>query len=375
MRKLSALVLLSLGLVVGCGESPPSNPGSGHAGQGGGQGGSAPQGGASGSGAAGTTGAAGTGAAAGRGGTFGNPGLAGSTGQAGTGGQAGATAGTTGAGGAVGAAGRGGSVGSAGSGAGGRGGDGGTTITGGGGSAATSCTREALEAAAKTLADALGGDSAAKGAIAAAVYLENTKATNITAGIFATPVTVAFRRSLLDTETCQSFSEIIVTQSHPYVIGSRMKLAGGAITEIESLVTDDGDWLFDAAGYLRHTTMEDWSVIPEADRDTREVLIAAGNAYLDYFSDKTVVVPWGMPCNRLEGGSAYTNNTCNVGVPDGVTFHDKRWIVDRDLGTAVVLVRFGSANGLPDSHMFRSLKGKLRYVHTITVCTTRNCGM
>jgi hypothetical protein len=113
---------------------------------------------------------------------------------------------------------------------------------------------------------------------------------------------------------------------------------------------------------------EDWSVIPEADRDDRDTLIAAGNAYFDLFNDKTVMVPWNTPCTRLEGGKFTTGNTCDVGVPDGITFADKHWVVDRDLGTAIGMVRFGGAGGLPDSHMFRCLQGKIRYVHTITIC-------
>ena len=63
----------------------------------------------------------------------------------------------------------------------------------------------------------------------------------------------------------------------------------------------------------------------------------------------------------------------DVGIPSGITFADKRFIVDVDLGTSIGMVRFGGAGGLPDSHMFRVLKGKIRYVHTITVCTQPNC--
>ena len=43
-------------------------------------------------------------------------------------------------------------------------------------------------------------------------------------------------------------------------------------------------------------------MIPEADRDSRETLIKAADAYLNLFNDKSVVVPWGTPCVRLEGG-------------------------------------------------------------------------
>jgi hypothetical protein len=201
------------------------------------------------------------------------------------------------------------------------------------------------------------------------------EASAFTDGIWKSAVVVAFRRSLLDVETCESFSEIIVTEGHKYVIGASMTLEDGKVSKVANLVTDEGDWLFDADKYLEYSKAEDWGVIPEADRDTRQVLIDAGDAYFNLFSDKTVEVPWGTPCDRLEGGDLYTNGKCDVGVPDGITFANKHWIVDRDLGTAVGVVRFGGPNGLPDSHMFRSLKGKIRYVHTITVCSQPNCGM
>jgi hypothetical protein len=194
-------------------------------------------------------------------------------------------------------------------------------------------------------------------------------------GVWQSALDVAFHRSLLDVEICESFTEIIVTEGHPYVIGARLKLTDGKIAEVDALVTDEGDWLFDADAYFKYSKAEDWSVIPEAERDTRETLIAAANAYFDLFNDPDTVVPWGTPCTRLEGGRAHTGNTCDVGVPTGITFADKHFIVDRDLGTAVGIVRFGGPNGLPDSHMFRCLQGKIRYVHTITVCTTENCGM
>jgi hypothetical protein len=207
-------------------------------------------------------------------------------------------------------------------------------------------------------------------------YIENTKETSLTAGIWQKGIPIAFRRSFLDVPMCNTFTEIIVTEGgHPYVIGTRLKVDGGKISELESLVTDDGDWLFDAAAYLKYSKAEDWSVIPEPDRDSRETLIAAANAYFDVFNDKSVKVPWGTPCTRLEGGKGYTGSTCDVGIPSGITFADKRFIVDVDLGTSIGMVRFGGANGLPDSHMFRVLKGKIRYVHTLTVCSQPNCGM
>jgi hypothetical protein len=238
------------------------------------------------------------------------------------------------------------------------------------------CTRDGLQPLADSVAAALQAADSSKMPLAdAATYTENFEKTAFNAGIWPTPLVIAFRRDFLDVVTCQTFSEIVVTQGHPYVIGMRTQAAGSMITEVESIVTDQGDWSFDASGYLMHAMAEDWSPIPAADQDSRDTLLAAANAYFDVFNDKTVMVPWGMPCARLEGGAAYTGTTCDVGVPSGITFADKHFVVDQDLGTAVGLDRFGGANGLPDVHIFRLLKGKIRYVHTLTVCTTPNCGM
>ena len=46
----------------------------------------------------------------------------------------------------------------------------------------------------------------------------------------------------------------------------------------------------------------------------------------------------------------------------------RRFIVDVDMGTVVGLANFGDENGWPDSHIFRLENGKVRFVHTLTVC-------
>jgi hypothetical protein len=119
-------------------------------------------------------------------------------------------------------------------------------------------------------------------------------------------------------------------------------------------------------------------VIPEDKRNTRQELISAANAYLDYFSDKSVKVPWGTPCERLEG-SAYTGDgsptdSCHVGVPDGVELTNRQYVVDPTIGAVDVFVDFGK-NHRADSHLFRIENGKIRYVHTVTNCGDQdNCG-
>lgn len=169
-----------------------------------------------------------------------------------------------------------------------------------------------------------------------ATNIENKMTVPIADGILKTALPVAFHRNLLDVEQCESFSEIIITEGgHPYVLGAQLVVKSGSISAIDVLVTDKGDWLFDAAGYLSHSKAEDWAILPVEQQISRDALIAAANSYFDLFNDKTIKVPWGTPCDRLEGGQAYTNGTCDVGVPDGITFANKHFVVDIPLGTAV----------------------------------------
>ena len=50
----------------------------------------------------------------------------------------------------------------------------------------------------------------------------------------------------------------------------------------------------------------------------------------------------------------------------------RRFVVDEAMGAVVGFVRFGP-NRLPDTHLFRVENGKIRYVHTLTVCGEDGC--
>lgn len=131
---------------------------------------------------------------------------------------------------------------------------------------------------------------------------------------------------------------------------------------------------------------EDWSEIPQENRDTREVIQAAGDAYFNRFADANVTVPWGTPCARLEGG-AYTGtrnltaNTCNLGIPSNIKVVDRRYVVDQVNGVVVIYLGFpgldqNDPNPTPDSHAFRIESGKIRYIHTLSTCEGHpGCGM
>jgi hypothetical protein len=238
--------------------------------------------------------------------------------------------------------------------------------------AQVACTRDGLEAATDLYIAAQGkGDPSGLPLAKGLAYIENLQGVDISSGVIQKPMKIDFHRTLIDPAACQTFTEVIVTdKSHPYVIGTRLRINHDKIAEIESLVTTTGDWLFNADNYFKWSPGEDWGMIPPGERDTRDTLVAAANAYLDAFLEKKVdAVPWGYPCNRTEGGlrtgKGVPEDSCQVGVPAGVNIVARRFIVDQAMGSVVAFCTFG-VGGLPDTHIFRVEKGKLRFVHTMT---------
>ena len=135
-----------------------------------------------------------------------------------------------------------------------------------------SCTREGLKAATDLYIAAqtkgnIGGLPLAKGL----GYVENFKTMSVNDGLINKAMKIDHQRSLLDTATCQTFTEVIVSdQANPYVLGTRLRVNHGLIAEIEMLWTTTGYWLFNAQNYLKYSSTEDWGTIPSARRDTRD---------------------------------------------------------------------------------------------------------
>lgn len=220
-------------------------------------------------------------------------------------------------------------------------------------------------------------------------YAENDQAMDIGKGVLAGALKVDFTRSFLDTTQCAAFTELVAaTDPHPYVIHTRMEATrGGKVSKMESVVTDAGDWMFGAAEHLAVTREQKWDEIPKDKRDTRAVIQAAADAYLDNWGDPALPVPHGTPCARLEGrintGSKNPEaNSCNMGAfPQKLKVGHRRYVIDETLGAVSIFHNFPWLDaglptdpGTPASQMFRVEGGKNRYIHEVTVCTTPSCG-
>ena len=210
-------------------------------------------------------------------------------------------------------------------------------------------------------------------------YHENGKLSTMSQGTLSTAMPISWQRALLDDTACKVFLQMTSHEGEtPYVITVQFTARGGNASGFQVISTTKGDWLFDARYTYEYARREDWPVIPENRRNTREELIAAADAYLDLFSDKSVQVPWGTPCRRLEGsiytGTGAADDSCNVGVPENIAMAERQYVVDETIGAVDVFLLMGS-NKRPDSHLFRIEDGKIRNIHTVTNCLgDNNCG-
>jgi hypothetical protein len=211
-------------------------------------------------------------------------------------------------------------------------------------------------------------------------YTENGALSTMSQGILSTALKITWHRAVLDEKQCKVYLEMVAADGdHPHVIAVQFNGFGGNGSNFNVIDTDKGDWLFDAAYTQKYAQMENWSEIPPDKRETPDQLKAAADAYLDYFKDKSVKVPWGTPCDRLEG-SAYTGkgtpqDSCNVGVPNNIDMADRQYVIDPTIGAVDVFLKMGPSKR-PDSHVFRIENGKIRYIHTVTNCgKDDNCGL
>jgi hypothetical protein len=257
--------------------------------------------------------------------------------------------------------------------------------------AATECSRETLQKLADTYVSAQkSGKPAALPLAANASYAENDKTTDIGKGVLTQALTVDFTRSFYDTKQCAAFTELVAaTHPHPYVIHTRMEATrDGKVSKMESVVTDQDDWVFGATEHLNITKAEKWDEIPRDKRDTREAIQAAAESYINHWGNPTLTVLHGTPCARLEG-RIYTGTrdpagqTCSMpAFPQPIKTGNRRFVIDETVGAVVIFHNFSWLDaglppdhpGTPASQMFRVEGGKNRYIHEVTACTTPNCG-
>ena len=97
-----------------------------------------------------------------------------------------------------------------------------------------SCSRDGLQRAVDLyVAAQTKGDTSGMPLAAGLGYMENVAPADIGTGLIRTPMRIDHHRSLLDPATCQTFTEVIVTdKARPYVLGTRLRVNHDKIVEL-----------------------------------------------------------------------------------------------------------------------------------------------
>ncbi len=244
------------------------------------------------------------------------------------------------------------------------------------GTASAACTRDGLNAAAKSyIAAQTGGKlDAMKVSADNFTYMEDNKAIDAKKGIINTALAVTYNRISLDTTACAAYVVVIALTPKPYVIGTQLRFAGddtSTIALVDSIAATTGALAFNAAKTLGYLQAQDWSPL-KGDLPTRELLKKYGDGYLDMWTDKSAAdsMKWGADCERVEG-SSFTK-PCGRSLPHGGSSKPndmRRYVIDEEQGSVDVHCMFSSLGHMPDTHQIRVDNGAVKYVHTITLTT------
>jgi hypothetical protein len=149
-------------------------------------------------------------------------------------------------------------------------------------------------------------------------YTENGQRLRVGQGLWATaiPGGIGARVIFAEPEAGQiGFFGTVRENGNPVVLALRLKVADGALTEIESVICRGHERIFDPAA-MRDTRTSFGTAIPPAERASRDRLIACGNAYFDGIErGDGEIIPAAEDCARVENGVQTTLNTAIGGRP------------------------------------------------------------
>ena len=224
-------------------------------------------------------------------------------------------------------------------------------------------------------------------------------------GLWQTAAKALLRRVLLDTRQCGAHASAVLEEPftsatvgpagpfsgqkplpaegtvRPILFGVRLRVEGGRISEIESIIAREREFAFDAGGSLA-TKDQDWeSLLPPEERSSRMAMVAAADDYFGMFAATPEVrTPFASPCDRWENGMFATGGGTALPGEDGkaapMKAHDcspkglvisnhgpRRFLVDVEAGLVVAFVHF--AGSLPDFHVFRMRNGKVERINAV----------
>ncbi|HZZ82035.1 MAG TPA: hypothetical protein VFE62_26280 [Gemmataceae bacterium] len=239
------------------------------------------------------------------------------------------------------------------------------------------CTRDAMKAAISEYFDALTAHDPSMLPLASNVrFTENGETMMLGEGkVWKSAGMQKFKRSALDTESCNSSTESVIPNGTPptdTVYGFRLKLQGQEITEIETIWVDpQTGWFPNPQGFLS-TADDDWETeLPPDQRPTRERLQFLVDKYFRQFG--TGGCDFGDGCTRFENGFMLPCTaavSCDPTDPPktGGVMVPRLYILDVEAGIGVGFVMF--AGVYTDFHMFKVRNDKVMGVHAVLASAT-----
>jgi hypothetical protein len=240
----------------------------------------------------------------------------------------------------------------------------------GGGGAGGACTRESLTAAVNSYFTALSMKNHAMLMVAPTVkFTQDAMQMPLGEGLWKTAGEVKFKRSAYDVQQCETVTESVVANGdEDFIVGVRLKLANGLISEVETILVGPGGFVANAPGVISSAN-DNWEmVLPQAERSTRafikdEIIDAY---FIDLFAGDVTAqeFPFAPTCRRAENGTS--PGACTFGIPALGGMMPLHYVIDEEAGIGVGFVLFGgSARGLLDFHMFRVKSGLVHGVRAI----------
>jgi hypothetical protein len=256
---------------------------------------------------------------------------------------------------------------------------GGAGAEGSASSAGGACTREALRAAVDAYYDALTAHGTGQLALAANVkYTENAKTLMPGEGVWKTAGMVKFKRTAVDTMTCQTATESVIPDgSTDRVYGVRLKLdADGKISEIEAILVTDYILIMPAG--LVGSKDDDWETVLPADQQLpRDQMQAVMDKYLKEFPSGAC--GFASSCKRLEDGGSVgacvdgSLVTCNMMErPEMNVLKPLNHVIDVQAGIVVGFTVF--LGGYDDFHLFKMRDAEVQSVHAVLTQTDGKTG-
>lgn len=243
---------------------------------------------------------------------------------------------------------------------------------------AQSCTRDSLKATVANYFKAVETHTMSALPTASNVRItENAAEIKPGEGFFKAGGKAQLQRTIVDTGKCSTLTQAVVDENGktgPVLMAVRLKSEAGKVSEIETVIARTGDFAFKPQGVL-DTKDQDWeTLMPAAQRRTREFLNGQADKYYQMFEDHKVDPGFATPCNRWENGTLTTaKGDCSWN--GAIMTHPRRRfpVTDVELGAAAAITNF--RDDWLDVHIFKfNQDGKIALIQAVDGPGTKGTG-